>query len=149
MIKISKIIATACGIGFINKGGGTVASVVYCIAWFLLPEFSIVVQILLIMLLLIIGVWSATEVEKIWGKDNYRIVIDEVAGMMIALLFVPGKIKYVLAALVLFRFFDILKPLGIKQMEKFPAGWGVMADDVLAGIYSLVVLHLAITIKLF
>jgi len=149
MIKISKIIATACGIGFINKGGGTVASVVYCIAWFLLPEFSIVVQILLIMLLLIIGVWSATEVEKIWGKDNYRIVIDEVAGMMIALLFVPDKIKYVLAALVLFRFFDILKPLGIKQMEKFPAGWGVMADDVLAGIYSFVVLHLAITIKLF
>jgi len=149
MIKISKIFATACGIGFINKGGGTVASVAYCIAWFLLPEFSIAVQILLIMLLLIIGVWSATEVEKIWGKDNYRIVIDEVAGMMIALLFVPGKIKYVLAALVLFRFFDILKPLGIKQMEKFPAGWGVMADDVLAGIYSFVVLHLAITIKLF
>ena len=149
MIKISKIVATACGIGFINKGGGTVASVVYCIVWFLLPEFSIAVQILLIILLLITGVWSATEAEKIWGKDSHRIVIDEITGMMIALLFIPGKIKYVLAALVLFRFFDILKPLGIKQMEKFPAGWGVMADDVLAGIYSLVILHLAITIKLF
>lgn len=149
MIKISKIVATACGIGFINKGGGTVASVAYCIAWFLLPEFSIAAQILLIIFLLIIGVWSAAEVEKIWGKDNYRIVIDEVAGMMIALLFIPCKIKYVLAALVLFRFFDILKPLGIQKMEGLPAGWGIMADDVLAGIYSLAILHLAITTKLF
>jgi len=149
MIKISKIIATVCGIGFINKGGGTVASVAYCIVWFLLPEFSFVAQILLIILLLISGVWSATEVEKMWGKDNYRIVIDEVAGMMIALLCIPGKIKYVLAALVLFRLFDILKPLGIQKMESLPAGCGVMADDVLAGIYSLVILHLAIAIKLF
>ncbi|HEY5464365.1 MAG TPA: phosphatidylglycerophosphatase A [Hanamia sp.] len=149
MIKISKIIATACGIGFINKGGGTVASVAYCIVWFLLPEFSLMAQILLKILLLIAGVWSATEMEKMWGKDNYRIVIDEVAGMMIALLCIPDKIKYVLAALVLFRVFDILKPLGIKKMESLPAGWGVMADDVLAGIYSLVILHLAITIKLF
>ena len=149
MIKISKIIATVCGIGFIKKGSGTVAAIMYCMVWFLLPHFSHVEQIFLLTLILIAGVLSATEVEKIWGKDSYRVVIDEVAGMIIALLFIPREIKYVLAALALFRFFDILKPLGIKKMERLPVGWGVMADDVLAGIYSLVILHLAIAIKLF
>ncbi len=149
MIKISKIIATVCGIGFIKKGSGTVAAIMYCIVWFLLPHFSHVEQIFLLILILIAGVLSATEVEKIWGKDSYRVVIDEVAGMIIALLFIPREIKYLLAALALFRFFDILKPLGIKKMERLPVGWGVMADDVLAGIYSLVILHLAIAIKLF
>ena len=149
MIKISKIIATVCGIGFIKKGSGTVAAIMYCIVWFLLADFSHVAQVFLLILILIAGVLSATEVEKIWGKDSYRVVIDEVAGMIIALLFIPREIKYVLAALALFRFFDILKPLGIKKMERLPVGWGVMADDVLAGIYSLVILHLAIAIKLF
>ena len=149
MIKISKIIATVCGIGFIKKGSGTVAAIMYCIVWFLLADFSHVAQVFLLILILIAGVLSATEVEKIWGKDSYRVVIDEVAGMIIALLFIPREIKYLLAALALFRFFDILKPLGIKKMERLPVGWGVMADDVLAGIYSLVILHLAIAIKLF
>jgi phosphatidylglycerophosphatase A len=77
------------------------------------------------------------------------VVIDEVAGMMIALLFVPVKVKYVITALVLFRFFDILKPLGIKKMEKFPSGWGVMADDILSGIYTLVIIQTVIKLKLF
>lgn len=149
MIKINKIIATVFGIGYIKKGGGTVAAVVYCIIWFLVPHFSQVMSIFLLILILITGVWSATEVEKIWGKDSYRIVIDEVTGMIIALLFIPEKIKYVLVALALFRFFDILKPMGIKKMESLPSGVGVMADDVLAGIYSLGILHLAIAIKLF
>lgn len=149
MIKLSKIIASVCGIGFIGKGGGTVASVFYCIVWFLLPGFSPVLQISLLIIVLITGVWSSAMVEKIWGHDSSRIVIDEVAGMLIALLFVPVKIEYVLAALILFRFFDILKPLGIKKMEKLPSGWGVMADDVLSGIYAFVVIQAVITLKLF
>jgi phosphatidylglycerophosphatase A len=148
MTKLAKIIASVCGIGFVKKGGGTLVSVVYCVIWLLLPELSIQLGILLIIFILIAGVWSATRVEKIWGKDNYRIVIDEVAGMMIPLVLLPREVKYLLAALVLFRLFDILKPLGIKKMEKLNAGWGVMADDILAGIYTLVILHLAITIKL-
>lgn len=149
MIRLSKIIATVCGIGFIKKGGGTVASIAYCIVWFWVSYFSINLQIFLLLFLLIAGVWSSAVVEKIWGEDNFRIVVDEVAGMMIALLFVPVKIQYVITALVLFRFFDILKPLGIKRMEKFPSGWGVMADDVLSGIYALVIMQTVITLKLF
>lgn len=148
MISLGKIIATVFGIGYI-KAGGTIASVAYCIIWFLIPNVSPAMQIVFLIVVLITGVWSATVVEKIWGKDNYRVVIDEVAGMTIALLFIPGEIKYVLVALALFRFFDILKPFGIKKLEGLPSGWGVMADDVLSGLYSLVILQLAITMNLF
>ena len=91
-----------------------------------------------------IGIKSAHEVEVLWGKDHGRVVIDEVAGMCITLLFVPVTLKFVLIGLVLFRFFDIVKPLGIRQLEKLPGGWGVMADDVLAGIYANVVLQILI-----
>ena len=62
---------------------------------------------------------------------------DEVAGQCISMLFLPVTIKYVLISLILFRFFDIVKPLYIKKMEKFPGGWGIMFDDVLAGIYAI------------
>jgi phosphatidylglycerophosphatase A len=72
-----------------------------------------------------------------------------VAGMMITLLFLPMTLKYVLAGLVLFRFFDIAKPLFIRKMELLPKGWGVMADDVLAGIYAHVLLAIIVEFRLF
>jgi phosphatidylglycerophosphatase A len=90
------------------------------------------------------GIWSANEVEPYWGKDSSRVVIDEAAGICISLLFVPVTPVHVLVALLLFRFFDIVKPLFIRRMEKRPGGWGVMLDDVLAGIYSNILLQILI-----
>lgn len=149
MINLSKLIATVCGIGYIKKGGGTAAAVVYCLIWFFIPDFSPWLQLLLLFFVIAAGVWTSSVLERLWGKDSGKIVIDEVAGMMIALLFVPVTIQYVIAALVLFRFFDIIKPLGIKKLEKLPKGWGVMSDDILSGIYALIILQTAITLKLF
>ena len=82
--------------------------------------------------------------EKYWGKDPSRVVIDEMVGTWIALLAVPADyyIGYMFAAFILFRFFDILKPLGIKQAEKLPSGYGIMADDILSGIYGGIVILL-------
>lgn len=71
-------------------------------------------------------------------------MIDEVAGMMITLLFIPVTIFHIVAGLILFRFFDIAKPLFIRKMEALPKGWGVMADDVLAGLYAHLVLRLIV-----
>lgn len=101
------------------------------------------------MLIVILGVMSADRVEEIWGKDHGRVVIDEVAGMCITLLFVPLKWEYTLIGLILFRFFDILKPFYIRKLEVLPGGWGVMADDVLAGIYANVILQLVVALELF
>ena len=94
-----------------------------------------------------LGIWSGNKVEPIWGKDHGRVVIDEVAGMCISLLFIPVTIYYVVAALILFRFFDIVKPLYIRKMEALPGGLGVMMDDVLAGVYANIVLQVFLLIN--
>ena len=145
-MKIYSYIASIAGIGFIKKGGGTVAAIVFCLVWYLLPAIyvSSYWQVINTLLICGIGTWCANKVDKIWGKDSSKVVVDEVAGMAITLLYVPQNIYFLLAGLILFRLFDIFKPLGIKELEKLPGGWGVMADDVLAGIYSLMVLQLFI-----
>lgn len=148
MIKLAGIIATAGGIGFLRKGAGTVAAVVFCFAWYFIP-MGYEYQALLLVILLAAGVWSATRMETVWEHDSNRIVIDEVAGMMITLAFLPNEVAYIITGCVLFRFFDIVKPLGIGRAELLPRGIGVMADDVLAGIYSHMILWVVITAKLF
>ena len=151
-MQFHKLIATCLGIGYIGKGGGTVAAIACCVCWYfawaggfppLLLSFIITGAITAI------GVWSSTVVERIWGKDPSRVVIDEVAGMCISLLFLPVSVKYLLCALILFRFFDIAKPLFIRKMELLPGGWGIMADDVLAGIYTNIIVSAVVWFKLF
>lgn len=147
MIKAAKAIAT-CGIGYMGKGGGSVAAAAYCVVWLLVADnISTVWSIVLALAILFLGTWSSYKVESGWGHDSSKVVIDEVAGMMITLLWAPVDIKYALVGFILFRFFDILKPLGIKSAERLPGGWGVMADDVLAGIYSFAILRLVIETK--
>jgi phosphatidylglycerophosphatase A len=148
MMQLHKIIASVAGIGYV-KGGGTFAAIAYCIIWFLLPVgFSNNYwQLITTTAITAVGVWCSNKVDGIWGKDSSKVVIDEVAGMAIALLFVPHNIIFLLSGLLLFRFFDIVKPLGVRKMEKLPKGWGVMGDDVLAGVYSLIVMHLIIYVQ--
>jgi phosphatidylglycerophosphatase A len=146
-----KLISTCLGIGYIGKGAGTVAAVACCICWYLAwtggyhPLLSIIITIVITL----VGIWSANIVSKIWGDDPARVVIDEVAGMCISLLFIPVHVLYLLSALILFRFFDIAKPLFIKKLEQLPGGWGIMLDDILAGIYANIVLQAVIWFKVF
>ncbi|WP_205499945.1 MULTISPECIES: phosphatidylglycerophosphatase A family protein [Hymenobacteraceae] len=152
MIQLHKLISTSLGIGYVGKGGGTVAAVATCIAWYLWQGGGnelVFWQAGVTFLITALGVWSATEVEPYWGKDDKKVVIDEVAGMCISLLFVPVQLHYVAAALVLFRFFDIVKPFYIRRTEKLAGGWGVMLDDVLSGVYANVILHLCLYFDLF
>lgn len=144
-----KIIASIFGIGYIRKGGGTVAAAFAVLIWWLLfkkdgTQFAL--QVVLTSLVIGLGIWAGNVVEKDWGKDSYRVVIDEIAGMFVSVLFVPLEWKWLLIGFVLFRFFDIAKPLYIRRMEAFKGGWGVMLDDVLAGIYANIVLQVIILI---
>lgn len=145
MMLISKLIATCFGIGYLQKGAGTLAALFCCLLWYYVDgaHAAAPLQLGLIVLLFFIGVAAANSVEKVWGHDSNRVVVDELQGMLLALFLLPADWRYLLAAFVLFRFFDIAKPLGIKKMEKFPLGWGVMLDDVLAGLYSNVLLQIA------
>lgn len=147
-----KFISTFFGIGYIGKGAGTVAAAVTCAIWWLLQtEYSnpYLWPFLSTIFILLIGVISGDEVETVWGKDHQRVVIDEVAGMGIALLLIPLKWEYYIMAFIFFRFFDIVKPLYIRRFEALPGGWGVMADDVLAGIYANLVLQFIVLFGLF
>lgn len=145
MMQLHKQIASVAGVGYI-KGGGTVAAIIFCIAWYLLPVLNDYTywQAAITTAITLIGTWSANNLEPIWGEDSSKVVIDEVAGMAITLLYAPHKIGYVLIALALFRFFDIVKPLGIRKLESIKGGVGVMADDILSGIYAFVILRLII-----
>lgn len=145
-----KAIASVLGIGYL-KGGGTVAAAACCLALYLAHAHELTTRPwpagLLTAGLLGLGTWAAQRVEPAWGKDSYRVVIDEVAGVWVGLLGVPLTGTRLLAGLLLFRFFDIVKPLGIRSMEKLPGGYGVMLDDVLAGVYTLVFMHLALWLR--
>lgn len=145
-----KLISTSLGIGYI-KGGGTIASVFCCVCLYYTRACGIStswISVLVALTIFIIGVFAANKVEEYWGKDNYRVVIDEVAGMYITMMFIPLNITTLIAGLILFRLFDIIKPFYIRKLEKLPGGVGVMMDDVLAGIYANLVLQLAIFVSL-
>jgi phosphatidylglycerophosphatase A len=149
-MQVHKLISTCLGIGYIGKGAGTVAAIATCLTWYLawkggFPPFYL--SLMITAGLTFVGVWSAGIVSKIWGDDPAKVVIDEAAGMCVSLLFLPVNWKFATAALVLFRIFDIFKPFYIKKMEKYPGGWGIMLDDVLAGIYTNVLLQAALYFK--
>ncbi len=134
------------GIGYL-KGGGSIAALLTGIIWYVTLTGKTVngmVLPLITGIIIIVGIFSGNQLERIWGKDSYKIVIDEVAGMCITLLFIPVNWQYGLTGWILFRFFDIVKPLYIRKMELLPGGYGVMMDDILAGLYANILLSLVI-----
>jgi phosphatidylglycerophosphatase A len=101
-------------------------------------------EAMLLAAVLVVGVWSATLVERHCGRrDPGSIVIDEVAGVLIALFWIPVTALGFLVAFLAFRVFDILKPFPVRAAERLPAGWGVMADDVVAGLYAYLTVRMA------
>ena len=148
---IYKIFATALGSGYSPVAPGTAGAIVGCIALWLLEKYGLIstttsplLFIGLIVITTVLGIIAADQLEKEWGKDAQKIVIDEVIGMWITMMFVPFTWLNVLIGFILFRFFDIAKPLGVRKMENLGGGLGVMADDMLAGIYANIVLQIII-----
>jgi phosphatidylglycerophosphatase A len=101
------------------------------------------VALILAVLVTLIGIPAATRVARGSAiKDPQFVVIDEVAGQLVALMAVPLAWKSFLAAFILFRVFDILKPPPVRQLEALPEGTGIVLDDIAAGLYALFVVHL-------
>ena len=104
--------------------------------------FSLLALAITILITFILGVISTNHLIPDWGEDPQRVVMDEFVGYLITMILVPLSWTNILLGFILFRFFDILKPLGIRAIDtKVKGGMGVMLDDVLAGIYALVVMH--------
>lgn len=142
------LIGTGFGSGFSPFAPGTagalLASIIWIALYFLVPFTTLWCLTLgLVILFTLAGIWAANKLETCWGEDPSRVVVDEMVGVWIPLLAVPDNEQwywYVIGAFALFRLFDIAKPLGIRKMESLKGGVGVMMDDVLAGIYSFVLL---------
>ena len=138
-------IATFFGAGFGKPGPGTWGSVATVLlwaayAWFAhpSPHALLIALAILIVAALALGIPAATIVARQSGrKDPQIVVIDEVAGQAITLLFSPFDLRHALIALILFRAFDMTKPFPVRQLENLPEGWGIVLDDVAAGLYAL------------
>jgi phosphatidylglycerophosphatase A len=142
------LIATFFGIGRMRPGPGSWGSAATVALWAaaasaLPPTLRIPVAIALALLVTLIGIPAATQVARASGvKDPQFVVIDEVAGQLIALIAAPLVWKAFLAGFILFRAFDIVKPPPVRQLERLPEGTGIVLDDVAAGIYALAVMQL-------
>ena len=138
-------VATFFGAGLGKPGPGTWGSVAAVllwagVAWGIHPAAQTLLLVLLagIALTLILGIPASTLVARESGrKDPQFVVVDEVAGQWIALLGSHASWHHALIALVLFRLFDITKPFPVRQLESLPEGWGIVCDDVAAGLYAL------------
>lgn len=160
---LPKFISTSFGAGFWPWGPGTMGAIVGLLLW--LPLLlthdvigTLLINCVLIVVFTILGIWSAGVAERYWGPDPSKVVMDETVGQWIAMLplcvfasepepyHITAFWVFALISLLLFRFFDIFKPLGVRKMEDFPGGTGIMADDILAGVYSAILLALSMYI---
>lgn len=150
----AELVATFFGVGRLKPGPGTWASAVTAMLWaglaYALPAGErTLVLIVLAAFVTAIGIPAATLTARGSGIDDPGfVVIDEVAGQLIALIALPLGWKSFLAGFILFRAFDILKPPPVRQLEALPDGSGIVLDDVAAGFYALLFAHLLMRVGL-
>jgi phosphatidylglycerophosphatase A len=148
------LVATCFGLGRLGPAPGTWGSLAAILLWPVLAlgipnEWQSAVLAVLTVLSIAVGVPAASRVARACDcKDPPVVIIDEVAGQWTSLLFAPVSWKTLLLGFILFRGFDIWKPPPVRQLERLPEGWGIVADDVGAGLYALgvieVVRHLGV-----
>jgi phosphatidylglycerophosphatase A len=130
-------------LGYFPFAPGTIGSL-FALVLFLLTDVPIYVHLSIIVIGALLGIHASTVAEKtLKEKDSKKIIIDEFIGFYVSVFYLPKTFGFVIAAFLLFRFFDILKPLFISKLEKtLSNGLGVMADDILAGIYTNMILQI-------
>jgi len=136
------VIATAFGAGFSPIAPGTAGSLVGLALFWPLQLTPPWVQVLVTVAVYFAGVAASTRLaQRLGRKDPGAAVVDEVVGMWLALLFLPFTPATAAAAFLLFRVLDVFKPYPARQLESLPGGWGIMTDDVIAGVYANLVLR--------
>ena len=142
--RLLALFATLGPVGHVPKAPGTLGTLACVPLVWLLGALSVPwpVYIAITLAVIVIGTFASAKAEDILGKkDPGSVVIDEFAGYLVSMAFLPPTWGYLLAAFILFRFFDIVKPPPINSLEKLGGGTGIMADDILAGIITGAILH--------
>lgn len=146
MIRLAVFLATVAYCGYAPIAPGTAGSaaglLVYLLVWW---TQSRALEIALIVVVFAVGTWAASHAERYFGAiDPGPVVIDEVLGQLITLAFIPVGISGAVTGFVLFRVFDVVKPYPANRLERFHGGFGIMADDAMAGIYANIALRVII-----
>ena len=142
------LVATFFGVGYLKPGPGTWGSVATVLLWawalsWMPPASRTWATVIAAAAVTLVGIPAATRTARDYAsKDPQFVVIDEVAGQLVALIGVPLTWKTFLAGLILFRVFDIWKPFPIRRLERLSEGTGIVVDDLGAGLYALAVMHL-------
>jgi phosphatidylglycerophosphatase A len=143
-LKISEWIATCFKVGYLPLAPGTWGSVFAILLWWaFLKNVNIYIFGILIIFSFLIGIVASNIViDQRGDADPSYIIIDELVGQWLALLFIPQEYFYIVISFISFRFFDIIKPWPISLIEKLPKGLGVMSDDFIAGLITLVLIQI-------
>jgi phosphatidylglycerophosphatase A len=147
-----QLIATFGFSGYLPIAPGTCASLLAVIIWFLLPWESWIVRLIILIVTFLTGLYCADRMEKSSGtKDPTFVVIDEVAGIWLALLLFPqlrfpGSFPIIISIFFVFRIFDIIKIFPLRKLEKLPGGLGIMLDDLFAGLYTALVIFIILKV---
>lgn len=145
MTRLAVLIATVGGLGYAPIAPGTFGSAAGILLYWLTRHWSIGWQLGLIAFVTALGVWAASEAERHFGKeDPGAVVIDEVAGQLVTLAFTGAGLAAMVVGFFVFRILDIIKPFPADRFERLHGGGGIMADDIMAGVYGCLIMHLAI-----
>ena len=138
MTRLAVFVATAGYCGYFPVAPGTAGSAAGLLVYLLVQWAGLpIVEVAAIALIFAAGSWAATHAERFFGGiDPGPVVIDEVLGMLITLAFIPAGWSAMLAGFLLFRVLDVIKPFPADRLEKFHGGFGIMADDAMAGVYA-------------
>ena len=141
---IVKTLSTVFYVGYLPFIPGTFASIVGLFLFYLIKD-NIFLYIFFTLILIILGFLISGKAEKVFGKKDARfIVIDEVSGMLLALIFIPYEIKLVIMAFLLFRILDAFKPYPSDKLERLTGSIGIMSDDIIAGLYTNIILQIVL-----
>ena len=148
MIRLAFAIATVFKAGYIPIAPGTVGSIIGLLVFWLIKDYaSFTIEMFVAAALFFAGVWASTIVEQVLERHDPGVVsVDEVVGMLVALMLLPPTITVMFLAFLLFRVFDIIKPYPARWCEQLSRGWGIMMDDVVAGLYVNVLIHIILWI---
>ncbi|OGW36651.1 MAG: hypothetical protein A2010_07485, partial [Nitrospirae bacterium GWD2_57_9] len=142
--KLILFIAQGAYSGRFPVAPGTAGTLIGILLYLLLAGLPSGWYLFACILMAVLAVWSAGEAEKMLGKrDDGSIVIDEIAGYLVSMLSVPAGWGFIVAAFVVFRFFDVLKPFPLKRLQDLHGGPGIVLDDIGAGVYTNLVLQAA------
>ncbi len=145
----TKVIGSGLFTGFIPAASGTFGSMA-ALLFFFIPGFAEwYVLIPATVILFFAGVRAAEKMEKVYGQDPSQVTVDEFVGMWMSLWFIPFSYLNLGMAFVIFRLLDILKPYPAAQFDKGTGGWNIMLDDVIAAVYTNIIIQIALRITLF